>query len=223
VHVWQSYLWAGRINSEFLYAVKASWIDCYSRFDCFTKSRSEENLCKLLAIVMLDFPDLLSDEEIKKLFYNLPERGLPHVIEYFKDRLMTVDDPPSYYAKTIHSIIISYWPKDVSKQSSDTSFQIALLAIATKKGFPKALETLSDYIIKTEEISHMAYRIKETNLPVDFPEGVLCLLYKTVSENTLWGFDLVREALNRCTQTKPDIKNSSKYKQLNEILMRKGV
>ena len=223
VHMWQAYLWSARVNADFLTATKEAWIESYSHFSEFAKTRAEENLCQVLAIVMLDLPDLLTEEQTRELLYNLNQEGLPHVIEYFKRRIMTVEDPATYWNNTIEPIINNYWPKDLHMQDKYTSRELSLLIIETKDSFSKAFRAISGILKPSDDISYISHNLEESELPEKYPETVLSLLNKVVSEKAEWGFDEVRIVLDRVVKSKPDITSDPEYSQLNELLLRKKV
>ncbi|MDH4318997.1 MAG: hypothetical protein OEV64_11440, partial [Desulfobulbaceae bacterium] len=91
-----------------------------------------------------------------------------------------------YWANRILPYWISIWPKSRGHHSQALSGEVARLCIAAFEVFPKALETLRDWLQPLKDLSIIVYQLEQKGLTKLFPENALAFLDIIVGDESGW-------------------------------------
>jgi hypothetical protein len=220
--LWEGYLWTPTISPDLLHAIKKNLLKAVINKNQLGQHDSQ--ICRLFAIVCLEFPETFSSGEIKNVLRAIGSKGRAAVADAIKDRLSEAEkDSGSFWQNRVEPWLKSVWPKDRTAIDSETSKSLALAAIAAGSSFERAVITVEKLLTRVDDFSFVVHmiestRVDETPISQKYPGATLRLLDAIVSEEGKWPDEDLRKILDQLAKAEPSLVDHSAYRRLNEYL-----
>jgi len=185
-----------------------------------------DRFAALLTAVSLEHGDTFTPEETKELFTvmsALPRKGLQESTRtlYIGLELTEKKQREYYWKNRILPFWKKCWPQSNDMASSVDAEALALVCILAGSEFPRAIKTLMAWLDKVPVPDHIILRLKESGLPTQFPEESLRLLTIILDDDS-WGFNPpeLRSCLDAISQAAPNLRETSEFKNIDELARR---
>lgn len=221
---WQGFLWIGRLTIELFSDLKATFLASFAHREELGKSY--DNLCHILAVMCIDFPDVVTHAEALIALRAMNDEGRAETISSLVRYLAGAEDKMgALWNSRIRPWIENAWPRDANCRGPEESGHFAELAIATGTLFPEAVGFLRQFLTNTNHLDRPIMRFSDSGqtLARQFPRETLELLNAIVSEPLDWHGNSVRDVLEQAVTADPTLRSIAEYRRLAGILQRGGI
>jgi hypothetical protein len=215
--LWEGYLWAPRCSPELLAAFKKSFLETVARSDEFGEHST--NLRRLFALACIYNDGAFTLQEMRKAIHGFDSNGLADTLALFSDLLRGAGEKAlTLWSDRIGPWLKNNWPTTKEKQSGRTSLRAAEMAINSHDAFPLIAEWALDFLLPSEHVDQLLWRLGESDLAERYPSIVLRVLSKLVPDNAeSWEYHGLREILQKISSTSPELSIDSTYKRLHAL------
>ena len=234
---WLGYCWNGRINAD----LWSAFVDFF--FDAFTPARiarlgsSSDTLASLLMVVGVELPaELVSSDRARTAIRAMTEGNReaavswlyrylagPHVEGQSADAAVEqASRADRLWIERVLPWLRRAWPRDADLVTPGMAEQFALVAVATDRSFPTAVDTLATYMTLSERWDFVVSSLLQSTHPENWPEATLKLLGKIVAIQGRLFTDKLRDLLARVIQGRPDLRQNVTYRTLDARLRAAG-
>jgi len=107
------------------------------------------------------------------------------------------------------------WPATKEKHDERTSTAAADMAINGGTAFPLILNWASDFLVPSQHVDRLLWRLKEGNLIERYPKQILKLLSKVVPDSApAWAYHGLTEIVRRVGAASPEVLEEPSFKRL---------
>jgi len=212
--LWHGYLWAPRCSPELLAAFKKSFLATMAHSREFGEQSS--NLHRLFAAICIYADGILTHQEMRTTAHSLDADGLADVLALLSDLLRGAGEKAlTLWNDRIRPWLQENWPFTKDKRNERTSISAAEMAINGKEAFPLIADWAMDFLVPSQHVAHIMYRLKETDLTERHPSHVLRLLSKLVPDDAApWEYHGLKEILQKLSLALPEISSEATYRRL---------
>ncbi len=220
--IWQGFLWRAGISPELWPQIKPSFLAAL-RHAGQMPQEAGKSMCALFAIICVNWPDWISDEEAQKALKEMDDGGRAAVAAVIKDRMQGAGTQgQTLWKERIGPWLQSVWPKDLALRGPDASFNLALAATYAGSLFNEAVDTVEEFITPSKSWWRLTSRLLETDIPAREPKAALRLLGKVVDRTWRWPDLDLRTLLNQIREADPTCEAEKEYQELDLYLHTHG-
>ncbi len=221
VAVWQGYLWQARVTPELWKAIKGDFLAALREKH---KLRAfEEEISTLFGYVCIDLPDWLSADEVQDALRQMDDKGLAAVARVIFRRLQGAGDKGEAMWRTLIGPWLDLnWPKNRDMVHPSSAFNLAMAATYAGDVFESAVNLVLPFLTGSEDYGLAVDRLRETEYPERCPVSVLRLL-DIVDTSYAWPDQNLRALLSRIQEVQPVLVHDSKFRRLDEYLLRHDI
>jgi hypothetical protein len=215
--LWEGYLWAPRCSPELLAAFKKSFLETVGRSNEFGEHST--NLRRLFAAVCIYDDGALTPQEVRKAIHSFESKGLADLLALFSDLLRGAGEKaPTLWSDRVGPWLKSYWPTTKEKQSGRTSLLATEMAINGKDAFPQVAEWAMDFLLPSEHVDQVIWRLRESDVAERYPSIVLRVLSKLAPDNAEnWVYHGLKEIMQKIASASPELQAEATYKRLQAL------
>ncbi len=136
--------------------------------------------------VCLEFPEELTEQEIRCVVDALPEDGLKTVLRFLKQRLIgAASEQERIWHENVHPWLVEYWPQAAIRNTEGTSEAILELLAECGAAFAQAAEWSLEYLrpLKYRGL----FRVNKRGHAKQYPKAMHNVLDKVVDAKVLEG------------------------------------
>jgi hypothetical protein len=212
--MWTGFLWSPRIYWPLMAAFKNDFLESVNHYQDL--SHSGQQYLSLLTFAALDPASTFTTKEYRSAIASLPQAGLEVVAASLVRALESAGEQrEQYWLNRVRPFWQEIWPKDNQKMSPSIAQNLAHLSIAARNEFPSALSIVTDWL-QPFDSHYIFYLIGESDLCAKFPQDVLGLLDRIVSEAFWLGSEL-GQCLDKIASAWPESKSDPCYRKLQEF------
>ena len=231
--MWQGFLWPSTISYELFDDLKEPFLALPYHTnqvgDDFARSYAG-----LVALGLLETPDLFTKSDCEKLFSRLPPSYRAKILSEFETHLKSVgDQAPLLWRNSIKPIVRAYFPPPRRQEDEcidSVSEAVASMVVSTGEAFPNALETainkgLLTPILRPDKLISDLEPKNHQEVPQriarDHPYAVLRLLNQVISDRTEhWALYRLNVVLNEIREAAPQVAQTPDFQKLYELTQR---
>lgn len=212
--VWQGFLLSPRLYPPLMAAFKPQFLGTAKHYDQLGEHGA--SFAALLTYAALDQIDGYAEKDFRSALVSLPQAGLETSAQALLQALEgAAEKRENFWQHRVKRFWQAIWPKSLDLATPELSDLLARLAIASGDKFPEALETIKGWLKHGKHADYIVRKLKKSGLTKKFPEETLLLL-STIISNQLWDTKDLEDCLNQIGNEKPDLKEESSYKKLQD-------
>ncbi len=211
--LWEGYLWSPRIHDDLLEPLKPLFFRILENLDLISE-RVREHAPQLFIDISVPPDRGVTTKEAQEVLQDMPTKHLAEAARRLMHMLSGAGDKaPVLWRKTIEPWFKEAWPKHRKAKSSETSSNLAWMAIETGDAFPDAVNTIKDQLLPSRWGNRL-HNLKEAELHKRSPEAAWIFIKHTIGDETqIAGLDLP-ELLDVIVQKCPNITNDADFQRL---------
>jgi hypothetical protein len=218
--MWRGYLWAPQCSLELFAAFKKNFLETVERSQEFGEQAT--NLRRLFTEICVYADGELTKQEITKTVHKFDASGLADVLLMISDLLRGAGEKSSsLWNERIRPRLLANWPANREKQNERTSSAVAEMVLNSGEAFEAVMDWAEPYLMPVHQPDRIIWRLNETQIAENHPDGALRLLFKVVSGDALsWTLHELGDVLKRIAAAEPSVTASTQYKRLNTLALR---
>ncbi len=219
--LWVGYLWMPTITLELIDDIKDSFIETFNHVELL--GNNVTSLYHLVAVICMEYVNVFATNQQQQILRDIGTEGQVEIANYLSRSFPNkAHERDAYWTNRIKPFIRDTWPKEANAIDAKISRQFAMVCIQTDQAFPNAVEEFKSFLCPFSDLGYFLNSFKATNLPDEFPEDSFMLLTMVFDDEYEWADDTLRKILDRIVERCPMIKHKSKYKNMDEFLIKKG-
>ncbi|MGO7586645.1 anti-phage defense-associated sirtuin Dsr1 [Rhizobium ruizarguesonis] len=218
---WSGFLWSPRLYWPLMRRLKTEFLQTASHYD--ELGELADQYAGLLTFAALDSVEGFLKSEFAAATANLPEAGLAQALQTVTDGLDSSGGKIDEYWENRAKPYFRYvWPKSQDRLTVRISAAFARLIVSTGDKFPEALETLKDWLQRTEQADYALHLLDENDLVERYPAEALKFLDLVVSREVPWSLVTVDKCLKKILAAMPSLTDDARMVDLQNLLKRRG-
>ena len=217
---WEGFLWSPRLFQPLLFAFKNSFLESARHYG--ELGEHAQQFAAFLTYAAIERVDGYSVEEWRAALSALPRKGLEEAAQAMTQALSGAGDQrEEYWRSRIKPFWQNVWPKSRALATPRISESLARMCIAAGDEFPSAVTAVLDWLQPVDHPYLLVHLLLESMLCVRFPAESLFILSATTTDEP-WIPEDLRECLTQIIQAKPELSADAGYRQLWELVRRRG-
>jgi hypothetical protein len=213
---WEGYLWNHRLARELFAALKTPFIATAPHYDQLTTHADQ--YVGMLVWAALEYPDLLSIAELRAALHLVPANGLSSGVQVLATALEGASErAPELWESRVKPVLVSAWPKSVSKRTPEQSTWFGQLCASAGASFPDAVAAISPLASPTRNNVVAFQMILQKGLATKFPADTLKLVRRLVDTGESFVMDDLPRLLDAIGSALPRLRQLAAFKRLAEF------
>ena len=218
---WEGYLWAPRMSRDLLLALKHPLLTAASHYADLKKHG--EQYVGLLVWSALEFPDVISGEELRIALDSVPAVGLASGVRVLASACANAKaQADDLWRHRVKPILVHSWPKANAKRTPDQSSELAELCATLDGSFPEAVDTVLPLAGKAGNLYIALEALAARHTASRYPGQVLRLLDRVVDTAAQLAPEHLGTVLDEIANVDATVKGHGEFRRLMEFVNTKG-
>lgn len=218
---WSGFLWSPRLFWPLMRRLKNEFLETAKHYG--ELGELSDQYAGLLTFSALDSVEGFLKSEFSLATSRLPEAGLAQALQTVTDGLDSSGGKIEEYWENRAKPYFRYvWPKSQALLTPGIAAAFARLVVSTGDKFPEALETLKDWLQRTEQADYALHLLNENGLATRFPAEALKFLDLVVSREVIWSLGSLDKCLKKIRAAMPDLERDPRFVALSQLLQQHG-
>ncbi|MBY3361272.1 hypothetical protein HFN97_26230 [Rhizobium laguerreae] len=218
---WSGFLWSPRLYWPLMRKLKSEFLETSEHYGSL--GELGDQYAGLLTFAALDSVEGFTKSEFAVATKNLPEAGLAQALQTVTDGIessgLKIDD---YWENRAKPYFRYVWPKSQALLTPRLSASFARLIVATGDKFPEALDSLKDWLQRTEEADYAIHLLHEKSIAAKYPKESLQFLDFVVRRDVFWSANSVEKSIKQILGSNSSLADDQRLVSLQQLLRRNG-
>ncbi|NKL21117.1 anti-phage defense-associated sirtuin Dsr1 [Rhizobium leguminosarum] len=221
--MWQAFLQSPRLFWPLLERLKSEFIET-ARHIGELGGTYERQYVTFLAFAAIQTDKSYTEGDFQQAFDELPSSAFEAVAEALLQGVSGAGDRRTeYFENRVLPFMKRHWRKSADVKTTKTSERIARFCVATGSAFPKAVQTLKDWLQRLEEPSFVVHVLKEADLCFGHPLDALVFLDAIIADDARWLRAELKVCLVEIARGAPASAQDHRFQRLVVILRKNGI
>lgn len=217
---WVGFLLSPRLYQPLLLAFKPHFLATAHHY--YKLGEHRQQFAAFLTYAALEHMDGYTAQEWRNAITALPQEGLQESAQALVQALEgAADQREEYWKNRIQPFWQHHWPKSKKLASTRISESLTQLCLEAGSEFPAALSTVCDWLLPIENTYYIFERLNELKLCCRFPNQVLQLLEKTITDQH-WLPPELGQCLDIIAQADANLAQNPNYQRLRDYTRKWG-
>ncbi len=214
---WEGFCWSPRLYPSLIEALGGAFLETARRHAEWGQ-HTKTTYPALLTYAALEGGDLFKEADLKEATRILPDNALVKVARTLRGALEGAGDRRNEYWKNrARPYLQKIWPQSRERRTFAISEALGRVCIAAGDSFPKAMETLRDWLQPLCYPDRLAGDLLHAGLCQQFPGEALDFLNSIFREGLEVGSQYLTNCLEKISAADANLEDDSKFRRLRDL------
>lgn len=213
---WQGFLSGQRLTRDIAVSLKQDYLIALHKKDV-ELTDFKEHLYYLFTLILIDYPEIFTQEEKQQVFRQVNSLDLILVAKYLHHHLICIPEKkPSFWKNRIKPLFQA-WPKENNRTPPECIFYFASICIMFDSSFEEVFNEINHWLIPIEntDFNRIIHLLNNTNLPNNHPVICLDFLYKIFPRQHIHFTNVIYSIMEKIENAKPELKKTKIFKEIS--------